>query len=196
LINGIFIFFSSFYYLVIIVSRCYAHTLKLHFLPSVCCLIPGTLTLAPWPKAAAGAVVAVLLSSLSLSSSLVSLSLLSVLADETAGELLLLLLLLLFGEADSKALPAAAATAKGDVLVLANEPKEGTEVVAADLNGELVSLVVDVVVTGAADLNPPKPELLAKLPNVDCYIYTEVFSISILPYHIHHKSFLPSKEWV
>lgn len=124
-------------------------------------MIPGTLTLALSPKAVGVS----LLLSLSLSFNSLSLLLVSksVLAEEVAGEC---------GKA--KALPAAAAVAKGDVVAFAKEPKEGTEV--------LVVLGVVVVLSFAAvsfvvvedDLNPPNPELLPNPPNVGCLFKNSV----------------------
>lgn len=88
------------------------------------------------------------------------------LVDERAGELIDWL-------GEDKALPAvAAATAKGDVVALANEVKEDAEVVpnAAGLNAEVVlvllSLLVLVTLDAVAGLSPPKPELLPKPTNV------------------------------
>lgn len=64
------------------------------------------------------------------------------------------------------ALPDDAATAaKGEVVAFANDPNEGTEVVAL-LSVSLLESLLDA--KPVVDLNPPKPELPPKPPNVGC----------------------------
>lgn len=123
-------------------------------LPSVCCLTPGTLTLAPSPKAK-GASVVLPSSSLSFASESFVLSA-SVLVVEAVGDVTCVC------EEDNALVDVAATAAKGEVVALANDPKEGTEVVAF-FSDSLAALSVD-----AAVLNPPKPELLLNPPKVGC----------------------------
>lgn len=105
------------------------------YIPSVCFLIPGTLTLAPSPNA-----VGVLVSSLSLSFELDSFSTTEVVLLKT-GEFDFVSVL-----DDDKALPAAAAAAKGEAVAFANEPNVGTEEVVL-LALSLAILVLNLLST-------------------------------------------------
>lgn len=69
-------------------------------------------------------------------------------------------------EEDNALVDVAAIAAKGEVVALANDPKEGTEVVAF-FSVSLVALLVDAKPLPAV-LNPPKPELLLNPPKVGC----------------------------